>query len=176
MVLLRFYGFELCCQIFIFSLILCLSFGVIIWVLPTCLSILSFMLALRMLKLIITLFIIELLKKKLTFSSYPSRINLLMFLPNLFLMRPSIIFGTSFMWILLLQLEGAYYGMLLCIFIFILYLPYIGFWWCLVYYMVSIMYNPTHTHTHRIYIYIYKGSAAHNTLQPLEYILRLLLP
>jgi len=50
-----------------------------------------------------------------------------MFLPNLFLMRPSIIFGTSFMWILLLQLEGAYYGMLLCIFIFILYLPYIGF-------------------------------------------------
>jgi hypothetical protein len=95
---------------------------------------------------------------------------LLMFLPNLFLMSPSIIFGISFMWILLLQLEGACYEMLLCIFIFILYLPYIGFWSCVVYYMVSIIYNP-------IYIYIlHKGSAAHNTLQPLEYILRLLLP
>jgi len=143
---------------------------VIIWVLPTCLSILSFMLTLSMLKLIITLFVIELIKRKLTFGLSPSRINLLMFLPNLFLMSPSIIFGISFMWILLLQLEGACYEMLLCIFIFILYLPYIGFWSCVVYYMVSIIYNP-------IYIYIlHKGSAAHNTLQPLEYILRLLLP
>ena len=34
--------------------------------------------------------------------------------------RPSLIFGPNFMWILLLQLERAYYGM-------ILYLPYIGF-------------------------------------------------
>jgi len=38
---------------------------------------------------------------------------------------------------------------LLCIFIFILYLLYIGFWSCVVYYMVSIMYSPI-----TIYIYI----------------------
>jgi len=111
MVLLRFYGFRLCYLIFISLLILQLSFGVIIWVLPTCLSILSFMLALNMLKSIITSFVIKLLKRTLRFGSSPPRISLLMFLPNLFLMRPSLIFGLSFMWILPLQLEGAYYKM-----------------------------------------------------------------
>jgi hypothetical protein len=48
---------------------------------------------------------------------------LLMFLPNLFLLHPSLIFGPSFMWNLLLQLEGVYYKMclihlyLLCIYL-----------------------------------------------------------
>jgi len=123
MVLLRSYGFGLCYQIFIFLIILWLSFGVIIWVLPTCMSILSFMLALSMLKSIITSFVIELLKRKLRFGSSPREINLLMFLPNLFLLHPSLIFGPSFMWNLLLQLEGVYYKMclihlyLLCIYL-----------------------------------------------------------
>ena len=119
MVLLRSYEFGLCCQIFIFLLILWLSFGVIIWLLPTCLSILSFMLALNMLKSIITLFVIELLKRKLRFGSSPRRINLLMFLPNLFLTHPSLIFGPSFMWNFLLQLEGAYYEMFIIMYIYI---------------------------------------------------------
>jgi len=100
------------------------SFGVIIWVLSTCLLILSFMLALSMLKSTITLFVIALLKRKLRFDSSPPRINLLMCLPNIFLMHPSLIFGLSFMWILLLQLEGAYYGMLLCIYIYLVFTLY----------------------------------------------------
>jgi type IV secretory pathway TrbD component len=82
MVLLSFCGFGLYCQIFIFPLKLWLSFSVIIWVLSTCLLNLSFMLALSMLKSIITLFVIALLKRKLQFGSSPSRINLLMCLPS----------------------------------------------------------------------------------------------
>ena len=46
---------------------------------------------------------------------------------------------------------------LLCIFIFILYLLYIGFWSCVVYYMVSIMYNPI-----PIYIYYMRGGLIHS--------------
>ena len=70
----------------------------------TCLLTLYFMLALSMLKSIITLFVIALLKRKLQFGSSHPRINLLMYLPNLFPRVPSLIFDPNFMWILLLQL------------------------------------------------------------------------
>jgi hypothetical protein len=57
-----------------------------------------------------------------------------MFLPNLFLMRPSLIFGPSFMWILLiLQLEGAYYRMfIMYIYIYFVFILY-SFWSCVIY-------------------------------------------
>jgi hypothetical protein len=95
----------------ILSFMLALSMLKSIRVLPNCMSILSFMLTLNMLKSIIISFVIELLKRKLRFGSSPRGINLLMFLPNLFLLRPSLIFGPSFIWNLLPQLEGMYYKM-----------------------------------------------------------------
>jgi hypothetical protein len=75
MVLLRFFGFAIFYQIYAFLLVLLPLFGATIWVLLICLPIQFFMLVQNMLKLIITLFMIEWLKRRLRFASSPPKTN-----------------------------------------------------------------------------------------------------
>jgi len=72
MVLLRFFGFAIFCQIYVSLLVLLPLSGVIIWVLLIYLLIRSFMLVQSMLRSIITLFVIE-TKKEIQIRFIPSK-------------------------------------------------------------------------------------------------------
>ena len=111
MVLLRFFGFVIFCQICVSLLVLLPPSGVIIWVLLICLLIRSFMLVQSMLRSIITLFVIEWLKKRFKFASSHPKINQSMCLQSPLLPRFFLLYVPSFTWITHPQLELVYYRM-----------------------------------------------------------------
>jgi len=73
--LLRLYDFSIYCQICRLLLLLCIHFGVIIYVLFICLRILYFMLVLNMLRFIIILYVTRLPRKIFKFILSLPRIN-----------------------------------------------------------------------------------------------------
>ena len=111
MVLLRFFGSVICFQIYASLLVLLPLFGARTWVLLICLLIRCFMRIPNMWRLIITLFVIELPKKRYRFASYPPKTNQPMFLLSRSLTLHFPIYDPSFKWTTHLQLEGECYGM-----------------------------------------------------------------
>ena len=112
MTLLMSYGFNIYCQICILLLFLFLRFGVIIWVLLICLSNLSSMLVLSMMRLIIILYVTKLLKRSFKFSLFLPRISLHMFLQNSSQLLLLLFLGLSFRLNHHPQLERVCYSIL----------------------------------------------------------------
>jgi hypothetical protein len=140
---LRSYGFNIYCQICILLLLLFLRFGMIIWVLLICLSNLSSMLVLSMMRLINILYVTKLLKRSFRFSLFLPRISLHMFLQNPSQLLLLQFLGSSFGLNIHPQLEGGciivYYILKACI-----YLEKLCYS-CIVIFILTIVYYPTYT-------------------------------